>query len=103
MLFFVLARRRTEAFSDEQFAPVLEPEAEEARRLYAEGWVRAVYGRQDVPGAILQLECASLDDAHALLQRLPLVQRDMLEMTVIPVGPYRGFMPREQPGRASKS
>lgn len=94
MLFFVLARRRTEAFTDEQFAPILEPEAEEARRLYADGHVRAVYGRLDVPGAILQLECSSAQEVHGLLKRLPLVQRDMLEIAVIPVGPYRGFMPR---------
>ena len=94
MKVYVLARRRGEAFTDQQFAPLMEPEAEEARRLYGEGHLRSIHGRQDVPGAVLELECASLDDAHKLTQRLPLVKAGMLELTFIPVGPYRGFLPR---------
>ncbi|MBV8600301.1 MAG: hypothetical protein JO359_01930 [Candidatus Eremiobacteraeota bacterium] len=94
MTVFVLLRRITERFSDEQFAPLLEPESEEARRLYADGHLRAIYSRQDVPGAVLQLECASLDEAKKLAQRLPLLAKGMLEPVFVPVGPYRGFTPR---------
>jgi hypothetical protein len=94
MTVFVLLRRRTEAFSDDEMAAMLDPEAEEARRLYADGFARAVYSRRDVPGALLQLEVESLDEAKSVAQRLPMLAKGMLEATFIPVGPYRGFLPR---------
>jgi hypothetical protein len=91
----MVARRLTEKFTDAQFAPLLEPEAEAARRLYADGILRAIYGRHDAPGAILQLEAASADEARAIvLERLPLAKAGMLELTFFPCGPYRGFLPR---------
>jgi hypothetical protein len=91
---FALLRRRTEAFDEGTMAKLLDPEAEEARRLYADGYVRAIYSRQDVPGAVLQLEVASLDEAKLVTQRLPMIANGMLEATYVPVGPYRGFLPR---------
>ena len=94
MLVLALIRRRIEKFTDEQFAPLMEPEAEEARRLYSEGLVRGIHSRKDVPGAVLELEAASVEDAEKTVQRLPLVAAGMLEYTLIPCGPYRGFMPR---------
>jgi muconolactone delta-isomerase len=91
---FALLRRRTEAFDEDTMAEMLEPEAEEARRLYADGHVKAIYSRQDVPGAVVQLEVASLDEAKRILQRLPMLANEMLEATWVPVSPYRGFLPR---------
>lgn len=94
MTVFALLRRRTEAFDEDAMAKMLEPEAEEARRLYADGHVKAIHSRQDVPGAVIQLECASLDEAKRILQRLPMLANGMLEATYVPVSPYRGFLPR---------
>ena len=65
MQILVLVRRRTEAFTEAQFAELLEPEAEVLRTLYAEGIVRSAWSRADVLGACLMLERASLDDAQA--------------------------------------
>lgn len=94
MTVFALLRRRTEAFDEDAMAKMLEPEAEAARRLYGDGHVKAIYSRQDVPGAVIQLEVASLDEAKRILQRLPMLANDMLEATWVPVSPYRGFLPR---------
>jgi len=94
MLVLAMIRRRIEKFTDEQFAPLMEPEAEEARRLYSEGLVRAIHSRKDVPGAVLELEAPSVEEAEKIVRRLPLVAAGMLEYTLIPCGPYRGFMPR---------
>ena len=94
MTVFALLRRRTEAFDEDAMAKMLEPEAEAARRLYDDGHVKAIYSRQDVPGAVIQLEVASLDEAKRILQRLPMLANDMLEATWVPVSPYRGFLPR---------
>jgi len=51
MQFFALLARNTEKFSDADFAPLLPGEAEQRRTLYAEGAVRQVWNRGDIPGS----------------------------------------------------
>lgn len=94
MTVFMLARRRTESFSEAEFAALLDAEAEAVRTLYAEGHVRAAYSRQDVLGAVLVFEAASLEEAQQFAQRLPLAAKGMLELTFVPAVGYRGFGPR---------
>lgn len=95
MQVLAIVRRRTEAFSDEQFAPLLEPEAQAIRTLYAQGIVRSVWSRQDVPGAALLLEADSLDHARAIVASFPLVERAMAQVEqLIALKGYRGFGPR---------
>ena len=94
MQFVSIARRRTESFTEDEFAPLLEPEAERLRALYAAGKVRAAWSREDVPGAVLLLECDNHRDAEAVVASLPLVQHEMLEVQIIPMRGYRGFGPR---------
>jgi len=95
MQFLALLRRRTETFSDADFAPLLEPEAERVRELYAQGTVRAIWSREDVPGAVSLLEAASPDEARAVVESYPLMQQGMLELqALVPLRGYRGFGPR---------
>lgn len=94
MQFLALVRRRMDAFTAEQFAPHMEPEAEQARTLYAQGHLRAAYSRGDIPGAVLLLEAADAEDANRVVGTLPLVKLGMLEVTMLPLNPYRGFGPR---------
>lgn len=94
--FIAVCTRNNAQFSEEQFAPLLEPEAERSRELYAAGTFRAMWGRKDVPGAIILIEAEDAEAAQAALGSLPLVQNGMIETTLVPVGPYRGFMPRGQ-------
>jgi muconolactone delta-isomerase len=95
MQVLALVRRRVEAFSDEQFAPMLEPEAQAVRTLYAQGTVRSIWTREDTPGAVLLLEAESLDHAQAVLDTLPLVERNMAQVEkIIALRGYRGFGPR---------
>ena len=93
--FIAIVRRDLEKFSEADFAPLLEPEAERARQMYAAGTVRTIYGRKDVPGAVLILEAADMDAARRALQSLPLVEKGMLAIEQFcEIGPYRGFGPR---------
>ena len=95
MQVLALVRRRTESFSDEQFAPMLEPEAQAVRTLYTQGLVRTIWSREDVLGAVLVLEVDSMDHARAVVARLPLVERGMAEVEkIIGLRGYRGFGPR---------
>lgn len=90
-----IVRRRTESYSDEQFAPVLEPEVQAIRTLYAQGVVRGVWSREDALGAVVMLEADSLDRAEAIVAAFPLVERGMAEVQMlIPLRGYRGFGPR---------
>jgi muconolactone delta-isomerase len=95
MQILAIVRRRTETYSDEQFAPILEPEAQAIRTLYAQGIVRGVWSREDALGAVVLLEAESLDGAREIVATFPLVQRDMAEVQMlIPIKGYRGFGPR---------
>lgn len=94
MQIMALMRRRTEAFTAEQFEAVLDAEAERVRELYAQGIVRSIWSREDTPGAVLLVEAHSLDEANEALATLPLAKLGMLEATIVPLRGYRGFGPR---------
>jgi muconolactone delta-isomerase len=93
--FIAICRRAYGRFAESDFThELLDAEAEQARRLYANGAFRAVWGHQNPAGAVVLLEADSRDAADAILATLPLNQRDMLDVEVLTVGPYRGFGPR---------
>ncbi len=94
MQILAVCRRRTESFTPEQFAALLDEEADGVRSLYAQGVVRSAWTREDVLGACLILEAENVDAAAAAMSALPLVSRGMLETQFIPMRGYRGFGPR---------
>ena len=93
MQFISISRRRTEAFSEDAFLQLLDAEGARVRELYAEGVVRSIWSRRDIPGAVMLLECESEETARAALDSLPLAQRGMLEVQVVPLQGYRAFGP----------
>ena len=93
MQFMTLTRRRSERFTDAEFASLLEAEVAQARVLYAEGFFRQLWHRTDVPGACLLLEAESEEHVRARLNTLPLFQADMVEVSIVPLKPYAGFCP----------
>ena len=102
MQFITLSRRVTERFSEAHFAPRLEAEAQRARALYQEGFIRQIWHRGDVGGACLLVEADSEEIVRETLGTLPLVAAGMLEVTaVVPLKPYAGFGPRPDDTRPS--
>jgi muconolactone delta-isomerase len=90
-----VVRRRTETFSDDQFASLLEPEAQAIRTLYAQGIVRIIWSREDTLGAVALFEANSVEHVRAIVDGFPLMQAGMLELQMlIPLKGYRGFGPR---------
>jgi muconolactone delta-isomerase len=75
----------------EQFQLHLRAEAARVYQLYQAGLVRELYFHQDHHTAILILECATLDEAHQVLNTLPLVQAGLITFDLIPLAPYPGF------------
>jgi muconolactone delta-isomerase len=94
MQFLSISRRLTERFGDEQFSTHIEAERERVRELYRDGIVRAIWARKDVAGAVMLLECADEAAARDAVGSLPLAQRDMLEVQILPLGGYPAFFPR---------
>jgi muconolactone delta-isomerase len=96
MQFLSLSRRRIDAFPPEAFTPeLIEAEGQRIRELYAQGIVRAIWRRQDTPGAAVLLEANSEEEARAVLDSLPLAQHNMLELVLCTqLLPYPGFGPR---------
>jgi muconolactone delta-isomerase len=92
MRFLAITRRRTERFSDAEFALALPPEAARARELYASGAFRELYSRGDVPGAVIMLEAADAAEAERIIASLPMARQAMMDVEVIPLRPYRGFV-----------
>ena len=88
-----ISRRRTERFSEEEFAAHIEAERERVRELYREGVVRSIWSRRDTPGAVMLLECADEGAAKAAVDSLPLAGRDMLDVQILPLHPYPAFFP----------
>ncbi len=95
MQFLTLSRRRTEAFSDADFAAMAEKEAERARALYINGFIRQIWHRGDQGGACVLVEAADEAAVRDTFAALPMVAAGMLEVVlVVPLKPYRGFAPQ---------
>jgi muconolactone delta-isomerase len=77
--------------ADEDFKRYARAEAARVWELYQAGLFREMYFRQDWPGAVLILECASVDEAHEVLNTLPLVKEGLITFEVIPLVAYPGF------------
>jgi muconolactone delta-isomerase len=94
MQFISISRRLTEKFSDSQFAEHIEAERGRVRELYRDGVVRAIWTRKDVAGAVMLIEALDETTAHQAVDSLPLAQRGMLEVQIVPLGPYPAFFPQ---------
>jgi muconolactone delta-isomerase len=91
MQFLSLSRRRVDRFSETEFAALVDAEIAQARALYADGFIRQIWHRADLPGACILIEADSLEQAHARLHTLPMVRTGMLEVSIVPLSPYAGF------------
>ncbi len=70
---------------------VLKSEARRVWELNQAGLIRELYFRADQHVVVLMLECASLTEAQAVLNTLPLVQEKLIEFELIPLIAYPGF------------
>lgn len=93
MQFLTMSHRRTEGFTDADFAARVDDEVRQARALYAAGAIRQIWHRGDIPGACILWEAESEEHVRRLLHTLPFAQAGMLEVSIIPLKPYAGFGP----------
>ncbi len=67
-------------------------EVEAVLRLYQSDVIREIYTRANSRGVVFILEGASLDEVKTALSQLPAVQRGVLDIDLIPLAPFQGFL-----------
>jgi hypothetical protein len=76
-----------EGISREQIMKVMPAEIRATVKLYLGGKIRQWYSRGDGRGVILFLDVKTVDEAHAVMDTLPLAKENLMDHDYIPVGP----------------
>ena len=71
----------------EQIMKVMPAEIRATVKLYLDGKIRQWYSKGDGRGVILFLDAKTVDEAHAIMDTLPLSKEDLMDHQYIPVGP----------------
>ena len=91
MKIMVLPRAR-EGVSREAMEEHAAAEIQAVWDLYAQGVARELYTRAGQPGrVVLMVESASLEAAREALATLPFVQLGLIDLELIPLGPFTGL------------
>jgi hypothetical protein len=67
--------------------PILPSEVRETVRLYLDGKIDQWYLKQDQSGVVFVVNLTDPQEAHALLDKLPLGQAGLMTFQLIPLGP----------------
>jgi hypothetical protein len=76
-----------QGISREQIMKVMPAEIRATVKLYLDGKIRQWYSRGDGRGVILFLDVKTVDEAHAVMDTLPLSKENLMDHEYIPVGP----------------
>ena len=91
MKIFVVATRNKDRPA-EDFAPLMDSEADYALKLYKEGFVREIYSRTDGKGALVVVEDSDEGAALETLSNLPLAKAGLLSFEAYGTTAYRGII-----------
>lgn len=81
----------TEDIPFEQYMPHLNPETLRAWELMQANVLREIYRSPNTFRHVLVFECATLEEAQAAVDSLPLVANKLTSFELIGLGPYPGF------------
>ena len=76
-----------QGISRDQIMKVIPVEIRATVKLYLEGKIRQWYSRGDGRGVVLFLDTKTLEEAHAVIDTMPLSKEDLMDHEYIPVGP----------------
>lgn len=71
----------------EQIMSVMPAEVRATVKLYLEGKIRQWYSRGDGKGVVFLIDAKTVDEAHALIETMPLSKENLMDHEYIPVGP----------------
>jgi len=94
--------RITSGSTREKIMSVMPQEVRDTVRLYLAGKLDQWFVRRDQNGVVFLLNVSSVDEARALLEKLPLGQEKLMEFDLIPLGPLTplGLLLQESAGTA---
>ena len=73
--------------SREQIMKIMPTEIRDTVKLYLDGKIRQWYSRGDGRGVVFFLDAKTVDEAHAIMDTLPLSKENLMDHEYIPVGP----------------
>ena len=71
----------------QQIMDVMPAEIRATVKLYLDGKIRQWYSRGDGRGVVFFLDAKTVDEAHAVMETLPLAKENLMDHEYIPVGP----------------
>ena len=71
----------------EQIMNVMPAEIRSTVKLYLDGKIRQWYSKSDGRGVVLFLDVKTVDEAHAVMDTLPLSKENLMDHEYVPVGP----------------
>jgi len=66
---------------------IMPSEVRDTVRLYLAGKIDSWYVRKDQPGVVFLMNVSSVEEAHTLLEALPLGKAGIMAFDLIPIGP----------------
>ena len=77
----------TQGVTRQQIMHIMPEEIRATVKLYLDGKIRQWYSRGDGRGVVLFLDVKTVDEAHAVMETLPLAKENLIDHEYIPVGP----------------
>jgi hypothetical protein len=71
----------------QQIMKVMPAEIRATVKLYLDGRIRQWYSRGDGRGVILLIDAKTVEEAHSVIDTMPLSKEDLMDHEYIPVGP----------------
>ena len=71
----------------QQIMNVMPAEIRATVKLYLDGKIRQWYSRGDGKGVVFLIDAKTTDEAHALMDSMPLAKENLMDHEYIPVGP----------------
>ena len=71
----------------QQIMAVVPEEIQATVRLYFDGKIRQWYSRGDGKGVVFLIDAKTVDEAHAVIETMPLAKENLMDHEYIPVGP----------------
>ena len=76
-----------EGITRDQFAKIMPTEVQDTVRLYLDGKITQWYARGDGKGVVFFLDCKTVDEAKAILEKLPLIKANFASFDYVTLGP----------------
>ncbi|HEY2497431.1 MAG TPA: hypothetical protein VGK24_10205 [Candidatus Angelobacter sp.] len=71
----------------QQIMNIMPAEVRATVKLYLDGKIRQWYSRGDGKGVVFFIDAKTIDEAHAVIETMPLSKENLMDHEYIPVGP----------------